>query len=48
MTLYSVLVANSALQTVDCTGIAEITVRELKKIISNYREYTNTVVAFDG
>ncbi|MFJ7661749.1 hypothetical protein ACIQXW_05035 [Lysinibacillus sp. NPDC097162] len=32
MTLYSVLVANSALQTVDCTGIAEITVRELKKL----------------
>lgn len=33
MTLYSVLVANSALQTVDCTGIAEITVRELKNYI---------------
>lgn len=32
MTLYSVLVANSALQTVDFTGIAEITVRELKKL----------------
>jgi len=32
MTLYSVLVANSSLQTVDCTGVTEITVRELKKI----------------
>jgi hypothetical protein len=32
MTLYSVLVANSSLQTVDCTGIAEITLRELKKL----------------
>ncbi|MEG0448762.1 MAG: hypothetical protein RR595_02770 [Lysinibacillus sp.] len=32
MTSYSVLVATSPLQTVDCTGIAEITVRELKKI----------------
>ncbi len=32
MTLYSVLVANSPLQTVDCTGIVEITVRELKKL----------------
>lgn len=32
MTLYSVLVADSKLQTVDCTGITEITVRELKKL----------------
>ncbi len=32
MTLYSVLVANSSLQTVDCTGIAEITIREMKKL----------------
>ncbi|MGE7839843.1 hypothetical protein ACQKNX_03535 [Lysinibacillus sp. NPDC093712] len=32
MTLYSVLVADRALQTVDCTGIVEITVRELKKL----------------
>ncbi|MFJ7982754.1 hypothetical protein ACIQ1D_21130 [Lysinibacillus xylanilyticus] len=37
MTLYSVLVANSSLQTVDCTGIAEITVRELKKYIQLQR-----------
>lgn len=34
MTLYSVLVADSSLQTVDCTGIAKITVRELKEIYS--------------
>ncbi|WP_427107882.1 hypothetical protein [Lysinibacillus xylanilyticus] len=32
MTLYSVLVANEPLPTIDCTGITEITVRELKKI----------------
>lgn len=32
MTLYSVLVANEALPTVDCTGITEMTVRELKKL----------------
>lgn len=32
MTLYSVLVANKPLPTIDCTGIAEITVNELKKI----------------
>ena len=32
MTLYSVLVANKPLPTIDCTGIAEITVKELKKL----------------
>lgn len=32
MTLYSVLVANNTLPTIDCTGIAEITVKELKKL----------------
>lgn len=37
MTLYSVLVANSSLQTVDCTGIAKITVREFKKYIQLQR-----------
>ncbi|MFJ7666915.1 hypothetical protein ACIQXI_07390 [Lysinibacillus sp. NPDC097195] len=30
MTLYSVLVADSELQTIDCTGIKEMTIRELK------------------
>ncbi|MEK3933854.1 hypothetical protein MKY41_00925 [Sporosarcina sp. FSL W7-1349] len=32
MTLYSVLVANQSLPTIDCTGITEITVKELKKL----------------
>lgn len=32
MTLYSVLVANEPLPTIDCTGITKITVRELKKL----------------
>lgn len=32
MSLYSVLVANKPLPTIDCTGIAEITVKELKKL----------------
>ena len=32
MTLYSVFVANKPLPTIDCTGITEITVKELKKI----------------
>ena len=32
MTLYSVLVANKPLPIIDCTGIAEITVKELKKL----------------
>ncbi|WP_155591508.1 hypothetical protein [Lysinibacillus cavernae] len=32
MTLYSVLVAKIPLQTIDCTGIAEVTVREMKKM----------------
>lgn len=32
MTLYSVLAANKPLPTIDCTGIAEITVKELKKL----------------
>lgn len=32
MTLYSVLVANKPLPTIDCTGITEITVKELKKL----------------
>ncbi|MFJ7735585.1 hypothetical protein ACIQ2D_04500 [Lysinibacillus sp. NPDC097287] len=32
MTLYSVLVASEPLPTIDCTGITEITVRELKKL----------------
>lgn len=32
MTLNSVLVANKPLPTIDCTGIAEISVKELKKL----------------
>lgn len=32
MTLYSVLVASEPLPTIDCTGITEITVKELKKL----------------
>ena len=32
MTLYSVLVANEPLPTIDCSGIAKITVRELKNL----------------
>jgi len=32
MTLYSVLVANEPLQTIDLTGITEITIGELKKL----------------
>ena len=32
MTLYSVLVANKPLPIIDCTGIAEITVKELIKL----------------
>jgi hypothetical protein len=32
MTLYSVLVASEPLPTIDCTGITEIPVRELKKL----------------
>lgn len=32
MSLYSVLVANEPLPLIDCTGITEITVRELKKL----------------
>ena len=32
MTLYSVLVANKPLPIIDCTGIAEITVKELKRL----------------
>lgn len=32
MSLYSVLVANKPLPLIDCTGITEITVRELKKL----------------
>ncbi|WP_043929804.1 hypothetical protein [Bacillus sp. EB01] len=32
MTLYSVLVANKPLPTIDCTGIVEITVKELRKL----------------
>ena len=32
MSLYSVLVANKPLPQIDCTGITEITVRELKKL----------------
>ncbi|QTD40329.1 hypothetical protein [Sporosarcina sp. Te-1] len=32
MTQYSVLVANKPLQEIDCSGITEVTVRELKKL----------------
>lgn len=32
MTLYSVLVANKPLPAIDCTGIKEITVKELKEL----------------
>ena len=39
MTLYSVLVANEPLPTIDCTGITEITVKELKNLYP-ITEYT--------